>query len=249
MTNPGPRVLTLDLETSPNIAHVWALYDQTISLAQLQDTTKVISFAAKWHDRKTVIFKSDFHDGHDAMVQAAWDLIDQAEVVVHYNGTTFDIPHLHREFLLAGLTPPSPVKQVDLLRVVKANFRFTSNKLQHVSTQLGLAGKTKHSGHDLWVRCMAGDPVAWATMRKYNKQDVVLTEQLYDVLLPWIGNHPHVGQYTGLDCCQRCGSTELEKRGIAYTPTASFQQYRCHGCGSWSRGGKRIDGVGIRGVQ
>jgi rRNA maturation protein Nop10 len=245
-----PKILTLDIETSPSVAHVWGLFKQTVSLSQLQEATKLISFAAKWRGQKPVLFYSDFHDGHEVMVQRAHDLIDQADVVVHFNGKTFDMPHLRREFIMAELPPPSPVKEVDLLQVVKANFRFVSNKLQHVSTQLGLAGKVSHTGHDLWVRCMAGDPKAWALMRKYNKGDVVLTEQVYDRLLPWIGSHPHVGLYVMEgDRCQRCGSDQLIKRGQAYTPLGVFQQYRCEECKSWSRGGKRLAGVDIRGVQ
>jgi hypothetical protein len=244
------RTLILDLETSPNVAHVWGLWDQTVSLAQLRESTRVISFAAKWHGEKRVMFYSDFHNGHDVMVNTAYSLLDDADAIVHYNGTSFDIPHLRREFILAGLTPPSPAKDIDLLQTVKRRFRFVSNKLDHVTRELGMAGKTRHTGHQLWVDCMAGDAKAWALMRKYNQQDVILTEQLYDRLLPWITNHPAVGLYSGdADCCRNCGGTDLERRGVAHTGVSSFQQYRCRACGAWSRGAKRLDGANTRGVS
>lgn len=242
------RVLTLDIETSPNLADVWGLWQQNVSLSQLRECTRVISFAAKWHDSKTVEFYSDFHDGHLKMVKKAHELLDQADVVVHYNGTSFDIPHLKREFLLAGLRPPSPYKQVDLLKVVRGNFRFVSNKLDHVSQELGIGKKTKHAGHELWVKCLAGDARAWDTMRKYNKHDVVLTEKLYDRLVPWISNHPHHGLFTGKECCQRCGSEKLQRRGLAYTTVGVFQRFQCQKCGGWSRGAKSISRVGARSV-
>lgn len=41
------RILTLDLETSPNIAHVWGLWQQNVSLNQLMESTQVISWAGK----------------------------------------------------------------------------------------------------------------------------------------------------------------------------------------------------------
>lgn len=243
------KVLTLDIETSPNLAHVWGLWKNNVSLSQLRESTQVIAFAAKWHGSKTVEFYSDFHDSHEVMVKQAWRLLDEADVVVHYNGVTFDIPHLNREFLLAGLTPPSPYKQVDLLKAARARFRFVSFKLDYVSQQVGLKGKTPHEGHMLWVKCMAGDEKAWAMMRKYNKQDVVVTEQLYDILLPWIDGHPNPALYDGdvsRPVCQRCGSTYLTKQGMAYTQVSAFQQWKCRGCGAWSRSARREFGVDVR---
>ena len=245
----GPKILTWDLETSPNLAHVWSLWDQNVSLAQLRESTRVISFAAKWHGKPGVLFYSDHHDSHRKMVKAAHRLLDEADVLVSFNGRKFDSPHMRREFLEAGLAPPSPFREVDLCAVVKSRFRFPSNKLDYVAQHLGLGKKAKHEGHALWVACMQGDEAAWARMRRYNKRDVVITERLYDRLLPWIVNHPHVGLYSGEDCCQRCGSVEFQRRGYAYTPLGVFAQLRCKKCGSWSRGAKKIDGVGTRGIQ
>jgi DNA polymerase elongation subunit (family B) len=245
----GVRILTLDLETSPNIAHVWGLWQQNVSLSQLMESTEVISWAGKWYGEKGVEFRSTFHDGKEAMVQRAHEVLDGADAVVHFNGTTFDMPHLRREFAQAGLLPPSPWKDIDLLKVVKRNFRFPSNKLQYVSTALGLKGKVQHSGHDLWVRCMAGDEKAWATMRRYNRGDVVLTEQLYERLLPWIHNHPSVALGHGVEGCNRCGSENLQKRGFDTTQLGKFQRLQCMDCGGWLRSGKRIDSVDARGVK
>jgi DNA polymerase elongation subunit (family B) len=242
------RILVLDIETSPNLAWVWGLWQQNVALNQLEQTGNVISFAAKWHGEKGIQFYSDHHDGHEAMVRAAWDLLDEADIVVHYNGTSFDIPHLNREFALAGFKPPKPYKQVDLLQVARKQFRFASNKLDHVSRELGVGGKVQTGGFDLWLACLAGDDLAWAKMRRYNINDVKITEKVYDALLPWITNHPHVGLYgdTTGDCCGRCGGTVLVRRGYAYTPLGKFQIYRCKGCGGWSRGRSRLDGVDAR---
>lgn len=241
------KTLVLDIETSPNVAHVWGLFNQNVSLSQLRESTSVIAFAAKWVGDKRTVFYSDYTDGHDVMIAAAYALLEEADVVVHYNGRTFDIPHLQREFLLAGLTPPAPFKQIDLLQCVKKQFRFTSNKLDHVVQQLGLGNKTKHEGHTLWVRCMAGEAKAWALMRKYNIQDVKLTEQLYDVLKPWILNHPNVSLYNLQAGCPRCGSPDgLERRGYEYTSVSKFQRYRCRQCGRWSRSGQAVERVDLR---
>ncbi|NIV35232.1 MAG: hypothetical protein GWN58_38990, partial [Anaerolineae bacterium] len=50
----------------------------------------------------------------EGMLEGAWELLDEADAVVHYNGKKFDIPTLNREFVKYGFTPPSPYKQIDL---------------------------------------------------------------------------------------------------------------------------------------
>ena len=108
----GPRILIYDVETSPNIAHVWGLFNQTVSLNQLRESTRVMCWAAKWHGEKKVEFRSEFHDGHDVVVSRMHELFDEADALVTYNGKNFDTKHMHREMLLAGLTPPSPAQPV-----------------------------------------------------------------------------------------------------------------------------------------
>ncbi len=244
------KILTLDIECSPNLAYVWGLFNQNVSLAQLVDTGEVISFAAKWHGKKQVLFFSTYHDGKAAMLQAAHDLLTEADVVVGYNSKRFDMIHLNKEFVLAGMLPPAPYQQVDLLNVVRRQFRFTSNKLDHVAQKLGLGAKTSHTGFQLWVDCMAGKEAAWNLMRRYNRQDVVITEKLYDKLLPWIHNHPATGLVDGLreDNCPNCGSVDLKREGFAFTNLGKFQRFSCNRCGKWSRSGKRVDNVDIRGI-
>lgn len=239
------RVLILDIETSPNLAHVWGLFKQDIGLPQLLEQGSVIAFAAKWYGQKNVEFRSDYHDGHAEMVQRAHQLVDEADAIVHYNGTTFDMPWLRTEFVQAGLTPPSPHKDIDLLKVVKRQFRFPSNRLAYVTKALGLTGKLSHTGHQMWLDCLLGDDEvkrkAWNLMRRYNRQDVATTEELYVALLPWIPNHPHQGLYIddANPVCPRCGSTHLQRRGTASARNYTYPRLQCLDCGGWCKGSKR----------
>lgn len=245
------RILTIDIENRPNLGYVWGLFDQNVGLSQLVEVAETFSFAAKWYGSKEVFFYSTYHDGKKAMLEAAHALLSEADVVIGFNSKNFDMKHLNREFILAGMEPPSPYKNVDLMHVVKANFKFTSNKLDHVVQQLGLGAKTSHQGFQLWVDCMNGKEKAWALMKKYNKQDVVITEKLYDRLRPWISAHPPVSLYNGVDqdkdTCPNCGSDDLKPQGFAYTTVSKFQRYQCI-CGKWSRSAKRIEGTSTRGV-
>ena len=245
------KVLVLDIETRPSLGYVWQLWDQNISLSQLVEVGEVICFAAKWLDKKKVIFKSEFHHGKEEMVKTAWDLMDEADAIIHYNGRSFDIKHLNREFLLAGLKPPSPHKDIDLLQTARNRFKFVSNKLDHVADQLGVGTKTDHSGFQLWLDCIAGDKAAWAKMREYNINDILLTEKVYYALQPWIKNHPNVPLHNGrvLDCCRVCESRNLQRRGYYYTGASAFPQVVCKDCGSWSRLKSREFGNDVRNVS
>lgn len=245
------KILCIDIETTPNLAHVWGLWDQNVGLNQLLETTELLCFAAKFVGEPKMYFAKRDDDGsRQGMVYLAHSLLDDADVVMHFNGKRFDIPHLNREFLLHELPPPAPYKQMDLLQAVKKKFQFPSNKLEHISTRLKLAGKVKHAGHELWIKCMAGDPAAWRVMRRYNKQDVFLLEEMYEILKPWIEPHPNVALYNDSteDVCPVCESTNLRPQGFAYTASSKFQRYQCGDCGKWSRSGRRAGAVDVREV-
>ncbi|MGI5245457.1 ribonuclease H-like domain-containing protein [Dactylosporangium sp. CA-139066] len=227
---------------------MWGLFNQNIGLNQLRDSTRVMCFAAKWQGQKGIEFYSEHHHGRQEMVEQAHRLLTEADVVAHYNGKRFDIPHLNREFVIAGMMPPAPYQQLDFLEVVKRRFRMASNKLEWVSQALGIGAKVKHQGHEMWTLCLAGDPKAWREMEKYNKQDVALLEELHRVLLPWITTHPNRRLYGDGEGCPNCGSADLRREGFAYTQVGRFQRYQCRACGTWSREGKRHDGTDIRGA-
>lgn len=239
--------LILDIETRPNIAAIWEMWNvKYVPPTALIEAKEVICFAAKWHGTKAMEFWSVREDGKTDMVAAAHDLLNFADVVVHYNGRTFDIPHLNREMLLLDYMPPSPYKQVDLIDVVKKQFNFPYNSLDYVSQELGLGKKAPNEGMDLWMKCMNGDQAAWDTMKAYNMQDVVLTEKLYDKLRPWISGHPSIGAELGLDVCSRCGGSFLVKEGFSYTKVGRYQRYSCTTCGAWLTATRRDQGTHIK---
>jgi len=233
------KILFLDLETSPNLAHVWALWDQNIAINQLVSSTEVICFGARWNDSNKVIFKSIHHHGKEAMLDEMHKLLDQADVVIGWNSISFDTKHMNREFLENGYLPPAPWKDLDLMRVVKANFRMPSNKLDYVSQLLGVGSKVQHSGFQLWLDCMAGKSAAWKEMKEYQIQDVNLLVDLYEILKPWIKNGPHSALHDGVeDGCRNCSSTNLQRRGTAKTTAGTYQRFQCKDCGTWQRGSR-----------
>lgn len=249
----GPKIAYLDIESSPLVVHAWSLRDLHVGLPQIREVTRMIGFGVKWRGDKNVKFYSEYHHSQDEMIAKAWDILNTADAVVHYNGIGYDIPHLQREFVEHDLTPPSPFKNIDLYRVAKKNFKFPSHKLAYVSQRLLGDTKVSHTGHQLWVDCLEGDEEtkrkAWNLMRKYCKQDVALLEPLHDKLTPWLGNQFNMGLYVdGELVCQKCGGSDLESRGTAYTATRAYPQFFCRTCGGWTRDNKASWSINTTGV-
>lgn len=233
----GPKILHLDIETSPHIVYCWGLFKENISTKQVIEASRTICYAAKWHKKKDVLFDSLNYSSEEEMIEGIWSLLDEADVVVHWNGKRFDMPTLNKEFMRFGFEPPSPYKQIDLLHVARREFKFASNKLDYVAQSLGLGAKVKHVGFELWVGCLQDDPKSWRTMERYNIMDVRLLEKLYYQFLPWIKDHPNYALYTDpkRPCCPNCGSG-VQSRGVEHTKTMSYRRYQCTKCGTWSRG-------------
>jgi DNA polymerase elongation subunit (family B) len=177
------KILVVDIETRPALAYVWGVWQQNIGPHQIVEDKAMISWAAKWHDSSAVFYNDNRSPD---WLKNLWDLFDAADVIVHYNGYSFDVPHIQQEFLLANMSPPSGFHQIDLLKTMRTEFNFTSNKLDNIATQLGIGHKVEHEGFALWVKCMAGDDAAWDRMRKYNIQDVRLTDQLFTRTMLWL---------------------------------------------------------------
>lgn len=246
VAEPEHKVLVLDIENGPNIAAVWGLWDQNISTDMIHEASSVICFAAKWLGEDEVFFFSDYHDSHEEMVAAAWLLLDQASAVITYNGKGHDIPHLNREFLLAGMSPPSRFNHIDLLQTVKQRFKFPSNKLDYIAQRLGVGKKVKHPGYSMWKDAIYGDPkekaAAWALFKVYNIGDIYLTEDVHNKVLPWISNYPviHVASDEDLFTCYKCGGTELIDDGVEIVGSYIYPSLFCSACHSWMRGTKNV---------
>ena len=235
-----PKILVIDIETAPASGYIWKLFDVNISLSQLIDTSKVICFAAKWVGDKKVIFHSNQEDTHKKMIKKAWDLFNEADAVIGYNSKNFDCKILNKEFILSGFPPPAPYKHIDLLQTMKNKFKFMSNKLDHVSQELGIGKKTSHQGFELWQACMNNDSKAWKLMKKYNINDVKLTEELYDKVKGWLKTTFNFNEHSESMVCPNCGSHNVTKNGTYKSPTRAYQKYVCNDCFAHSKSNIKV---------
>lgn len=235
------KILTIDIERRAGLAYAWQPKTDYIPPSQWVRWPSLLCFAAKWLTGPMQFF-SLWGDGLDGMRQAAWDLYDQADAVVTYNGVRFDNKHLRSEWITADMPMPRPWKDIDLFAEVRRSLGFESKSLDQVCKRLGIKGKSgKYSMEDSEA-AVAGDGAAQRRMERYNRADVRATEAAYIRMLGWLPAHPVLGADTDeLVCCQ-CLSRELKPNGWYRAVVMDYALYRCANCHANVRSGhaKRV---------
>lgn len=232
----APRVLVVDIETSPHLAWTFRTWNTNISPDMIVQPSRILCFAANWYPDRKVSVHCEWDDGGPStMLTTLWNMLDEADIVVGYNSDGFDLKHINREFVLRGWPPPSPYQTIDLIKTVRGRFKFPSNRLGQVGQSLDIGSKLDTGGWPLWQAVLAGEAKARAKFAKYCKQDVRLTADLLFALAPWIKGMPHAGLWSGdMAACYACGSTDLDLYGIAYSKTNRYVRLVC-GCGAYNK--------------
>lgn len=245
-----PKIIVLDLETAPNIAHVWSLFKVNVGLEQIVSDDSILSYAWKYLGEPEV-YTDDaslcFLQGtpkeksaYRAFIQGLASVLDQADIVIAHNGAGFDVPWVIGQCVEHNVKPPSPFKIIDTLTQARKSFRLPSYKLDYLTRRFGLKKKSAHSkfpGHQLWAQCLKGNPDAWKELVTYNANDVVILEELYLRIRPYLKGHVNVGVYLESEdhVCPTCGGKHLHRRGYYHSNLSKFQRFVCTDCGTWSR--------------
>lgn len=230
------KTLLIDLETFPLSAFAWDTRKVYIANNQIISNPGVLSFAAEWYEKPyDKVFYSLWSDGKQAMAEAAWDLMQEADAVITFNGDRFDMQWLNTLWMETNLHKtrglPTEPASIDLYKTVRSKLRLHSNKLENVTKWLGVKQKMQTGGFELWVGCMNGDPRAQAKMERYNRNDVTIMRKVYEALRPLMRSHPNLNVIHGTeDLCPACGSARRTKDGTRPTLTRRYQRYRCTDC-------------------
>ena len=241
------RILILDIETAPNLAYVWGFFKEHIAPKQVLEDCSILSWSAKWLGDKDIMYADTQQSSELDILTDLCYFLDKADIVIGHNLKRFDMPKIRGRCLVNGISLPSPYKEIDTYTTARRAFGFDRNTLAEIARMLGVEAKGDHKkfpGFELWSECLKGNNAAWKDMKKYNKQDVLVTEQVYLKIRPYITNHPAVTVHGEIEdiCCPKCGADEgfQERRGYAYTNVGKYQRYKCNHCGGWHRGRKTI---------
>jgi uncharacterized protein YprB with RNaseH-like and TPR domain len=243
----GAKMLFFDIETS--LANVLGFIDHRNQINVLGEniinSSKIVSWAGQW------LFEEPFGDvmtpkeaingDPRRIVKNLWNALDEADIVVTYNGKTFDVPYANTFFALYGLGQPSQFAHIDMYNVVKKKLYIKPATLDNVCQTYGLPPKIRTT-NKLWHDCFFGDQDALNEMFTYNKQDVVILKDLYLYLRPFIGAHPNLAFYlkdVNKLVCPVCGAQTLTKLIKPYTTLLNvFDAFRCDSCNSIGHGRK-----------
>jgi hypothetical protein len=250
--NP-PKILTLDIERLPGWAIVkhrgltvsgpfWDLGDwknvigYRIPVEAVSRWPRNICIAWRWYGQKRVSFAAEWEaGGAEAMHRQAWDLYNEADIVVGHNLDGFDTKKLATEWSVLGLSKPSPFKSIDTLKIARSQFGDESKTLDALLVRRGLRGKVDKYDVRVALAACKGDVKMQRKLKAYNQGDIVATEAFYDYVRGWIPNHPHIGLWSGVDsCCGNCGG-DLKASDWCRTTVTAYAQYSCVNCGAWYR--------------
>lgn len=247
----GPRVLLLDIETTPEISFTWGRWKQHISQVQVIEHPYILTWACRWMDTgETVSRKLTDYPGFAAgqkcdraLTTELWQLLQEADIVVAHNGDKFDIPWVQARAIKYGLPPLNPTKFVDTLKVAKSLIRVPSYSLDSLTQYYDLRPKLGNAGFSLWRSCMEGSTQAFLDMETYNRGDLDALEDLYLLFRPYMKAHPNAALYfsDAVSRCSRCGSVDVhEQEALYHTSLSSFGTVRCAACGAVHRTRKNV---------
>jgi DNA polymerase elongation subunit (family B) len=181
------KVLLIDIETSPHEVFTWDVTNVNyIGPHMMKTPRKILCFAAQWlHKPDEIIFHERTGTGVK-MLKAVRKLLNEADMVVHFNGKKFDVPTINKELFEYGIAPPSSFMHIDIYVAARRAFNLPYKSLEYICNVLKIPGKSKHGGIQLWIDWLKGKPEAKAMMKKYNMNDVVITRKVFEKVLPWL---------------------------------------------------------------
>lgn len=237
------QIYTFDIELFPNLAWVFGAYDTNV--IRFEREFELASFAYQKLGQKKVHVRGrdDYKDPTDkSLATDLWALFDKADILIGHNVDRFDVKKSNSRFLAHGLDVPSHFRTVDTLKVIKKHFGENKNGLDHFCQKHGIGSKTEEKYYDLWYPCLQGDKKAWKKLKKYNQEDVRINAEMYELILPWIDNHPNLATMLRSDCCPNCGSTNYGSNGTRWAQGTQYRRLHCKDCGNPFKGSVKKNG-------
>ena len=222
------RLAFFDLECT-NLNADWGLI--ICGTVKFSDRKKPQTFRITDYERGNIVDDS-------GVCAALRDVLNEAPIWVTWYGQRFDVPYLQSRLLYWGQEPMSTsTKHLDLWRTARYQLRLSSNRLANIERFLNLKGSKTPINQGAWLMALDGDKKAMKTVTYHCEQDVLMLEEAYYKMLPFIKDHPHIGLFDSAlsDGCPKCGSHNLHRRGSVITKMKRYQRWQCQDCGSWHR--------------
>ncbi len=170
-----PKIVVLDIETTSLEGDAGTL----VGAGLIADSGRIEYLEAK----KTSEEKS--------LLTKLAKRLENYDVLLTWNGRSFDIPFLTTRFMKHGLDPRPilRISHIDLADVVKSRLRLTFTYLDHVCDFFQIERKKGPMGLDvphLYVRALEGDRKASSAIRDHCLDDLRATRQVFLKLKPLV---------------------------------------------------------------
>jgi len=233
---PTKRVF-FDIETSPNIGFFWRTgYNLTIQPHDIIKERAIICICWKWENDNKVHSLS-WKDGDDKeMLEKFSKVMVEADEIVGHNSDRFDIKWVTTRMLFHKIPALPRYRSLDTLKKARSHFNFNSNKLDYIARFLDVGGKIETGGFDLWKRItLDNDKNAMSKMVEYCKNDVIILEDVFKALRPYVMHNTNMAVMNGgtdAKChCPNCQSAEVKLIKSSTTPKGTIKRWmECEEC-------------------
>lgn len=236
--NKGKKIkrLFFDIETSYNIVKSWRIgYNLNINPDDIIQERAIICVCYKWEGEST-IHSLSWNNGDDRdLVDRFMSVIQDADELVGHNLEEFDLKFLLTRAIRHGIHALPKYNVYDTYKKAKKHFNFNSNKLEYIAKFLGVGSKLPHEGLKMWDSVILDkDKAALDKMLAYCKQDVVITEKVFEKLRVYTEHNTNHATMLGEPTanCPNDGSynfTYIKK--LAMKSGAFRHLLKCNDCG------------------
>lgn len=193
----------------------------------------------KWYGQKRIYvpsvvdypnWRTDLTDSR-RLLRDFTAVYEQADMAVSFNGKMFDRKWLNGKLWHYKMPLLPPIPEVDLYQFAKTHLNASRKSLQNLA-RVGQFDSAKEAvGGFEWLKASTGHLPSIKHVIKHCREDIAVTEEMYDRARPYIRQHPRVGTR---EECRACGANDFEKRGKALTVNLGPRiRLRCKECGSW----------------
>ncbi len=193
---------------------------------------EIICISYKWEGDDDV-YTLDWRMGEKQMLKKFVKVMGEASESVAHNGDRFDLKTLRTRCIYHGILIYPNYRTLDTLKKVRSRFMFASNKLDYIGKYLGIGGKLEHEGMELWDKVVAGDEKALEKMIQYCERDVIMLEDSFAVLSPYIDHNTNFAVLSGGEKwhCPECASDDVQMHNFYTTPMGVIRrEMRCNQC-------------------
>jgi len=226
--------LFFDIETGYHLVRMWRIGKVGyVSPEQIKEHKQIFCICYKWQGDDTV-HCLDYRMGEKEMLKQFIRIMGEAHECIAHNSDKFDVKEIRTRAIYHGLLMFPEYRTLDTLKKSRHYFNFASNKLDYIGKYLGVGGKKEHEGLDMWIKVQENkDDQALDAMIEYCKRDVILLEDTFAVMSPFINHNNNFAVLTGGERweCPECASSDVVMFRTYTTPMGVIRrEMKCNQC-------------------